>query len=75
VEILHFVTVWLHIGFSSDAGKGLPGSTYAVLVLLRMGAWAWVVWRIWSGAPPTRAAPVPRAPEPTLEEAEQPVRG
>jgi len=48
VEILHFVATWLHIGFGSDAGKGLPGETYALVILLRMAAWAWLLWQVWS---------------------------
>lgn len=48
VEIVHFEATWLHIGFGSDPGKGLPGSTYALAVLLRMAGWAWLVWQIWS---------------------------
>lgn len=47
-EILHFEATWLHIGFGSDPGKGLPGATYSLTILLRMAAWAWVVWQIWS---------------------------
>lgn len=46
-EIIHFEAVWLHIGFGSDAGKGLPPRTYALVVLLRMAAWVWVCWRVW----------------------------
>lgn len=61
-EIVHFEATWLHIGFSSDAGKGLPGETYALAILLRMAGWAWVVWQIWQS--PTRKAPEPStAPE------------
>lgn len=54
-EIVHFEATWLHIGFSSDAGKGLPGEAYALAILLRMAGWSWVVWQIWQG--PTRQAP------------------
>jgi len=48
-ECLHFVAVWLHIGFGSDAGKGLPGDTYSLTIAVRFAALAWLVWRIWSG--------------------------
>ncbi|MCK0113496.1 glycosyltransferase 87 family protein [Ornithinimicrobium sp. F0845] len=46
-EIIHFEATWLHIGFGSDPGKGLPASTYSLAILIRMAGWAWVVWRIW----------------------------
>jgi hypothetical protein len=60
-ELVHFVTVWLHIGFGSDPGKGLPGDTYALFVLLRMAGWAWVVWQVW-WAVPRRVPEAPGAP-------------
>jgi hypothetical protein len=47
VETLHFVTTWLHIAFASDAGRGLPPETYALVVTLRAAAWAWVLWQVW----------------------------
>ncbi len=50
-EILHFVMVWLHIGFASDPGKGLPGSTYSLFILLRMAALAWVCYQVWESRP------------------------
>ncbi|NLG22411.1 MAG: DUF2029 domain-containing protein [Actinomycetales bacterium] len=46
-EIVHFEATWLHIGFGSDPGKGLPGSTYSLAILIRMAGWAWAVWSIW----------------------------
>lgn len=45
-EILHFVTVWLHIGFGSDPGRGLPGSTYSIAIVLRLVALAWLAYQI-----------------------------
>jgi hypothetical protein len=62
-ELAHFVTVWLHIGFASDPGKGLPGDTYALFVLLRMAGWAWAVWQV-STLEPARQ-PEPAAAEGT----------
>lgn len=62
-ELGHFVTVWLHIGFGSDPGKGLPGDSYALFVLLRTAGWAWVAWQTWSQAAPRPAGP----PEPDRE--------
>lgn len=49
-EIVHFEAVWLHIGFDSDPGRGLPGDAYSVAILLRVAAWAWVLWRVWDTA-------------------------
>lgn len=46
-EALHFLAVWLHIGFGSDAGKGLPPDAYALVVLVRAAGWAWVCWQVW----------------------------
>lgn len=42
-EAVHFVTVWMHIGFASDPGRGLAGEDYAAAVLLRAAALAWVL--------------------------------
>lgn len=55
-EILHFEMTWLHIGFGSDPGKGLPGSTYSLFILLRVAGWAWLVWQIWSSPARHRTA-------------------
>ncbi|MGC5585589.1 glycosyltransferase 87 family protein [Ornithinimicrobium sp. W1665] len=75
-ETLHFVATWLHIAFDSDPGRGLPPLAYAVVVLLRALAWAWLLWRIADerapfrtpppgGSPPAaRSAPVPAAGRP-----------
>lgn len=49
-ELVHFEAVWLHIGFDSDPGRGLPGDAYSVTILLRVAAWAWVLWRVWDTA-------------------------
>lgn len=48
VEILHFIAVWLHIGFSDDPGRGLPPEAYALAVLARACAWIYLGWRIWA---------------------------
>lgn len=45
-EVLHFEATWLYIGFGSDPGRGLPGDAYAVAVVLRLVAWAWVLCRV-----------------------------
>lgn len=53
-EVLHFLATWLYIAFGSDPGRGLPPEAYAVAVLLRAGAWGWLLWRIWATAPSRR---------------------
>lgn len=53
VEALHFLLTWLHIAFTSDPGRGFPPEGYAVVVVLRLGAWAWILWRVWSERAPT----------------------
>nr|WP_306270855.1 glycosyltransferase family 87 protein [Ornithinimicrobium sp. HY1793] len=58
-EIIHFEATWLHIGFGSDAGKGLPPETYGLAILLRLSAWAWVLGMVW--LTPSRGR---RPPEP-----------
>jgi hypothetical protein len=45
-EVVHFEATWLYIGFGSDPGRGLPGDAYAVAVVGRMLAWAWVLGRV-----------------------------
>lgn len=52
-EAGHFLATWLHIAFGSDPGRGLPPEAYAVAVLLRAGAWGWILWRIFRSAPVT----------------------
>lgn len=61
-EILHFEAVWLHIGFDSDPGRGLPGDAYSVTILLRVAAWAWVLWQVWDTAALGVADPPRRPP-------------
>ena len=70
-EMVHFEAVWLHIGFDSDPGRGLPGDAYSVTIVLRVAAWAWVLWRVWDTAgigvtAPSRPPPkaVDRVPVP-----------
>ncbi|SOC58412.1 glycosyltransferase family 87 protein [Ornithinimicrobium cerasi] len=62
LETLHFVMTWLHIAYSSDPGRGLPASTYSLVVVLRVAAWAWVLWRVAHERPPRRSAVPARAP-------------
>ncbi len=52
-EAVHFVTVWLHIGFASDPGRGLAGEDYAAAVVLRAVALAWVLVQAMRTAAPS----------------------
>lgn len=76
VEIVHFEATWLRIGFSSDAGKGLPSEAYGLAILLRMAGWAWVVWQIWDSPnwhrPERAIAPVERTGDPPPTGSESP---
>lgn len=47
-EAVHFLATWLHIAFGSDPARGLPPEAYAIVVLVRAGAWVWILWRVWS---------------------------
>lgn len=77
-EALHFLATWLHIAFGSDPGRGLPPETYALVVLLRAGAWGWILWRVW--ATPLRSPRAPAGQPPSSlprsseVEAESPIR-
>jgi hypothetical protein len=46
-EALHWGAVWLHIAAQSESNRGLPGSWYAVLLLVRLAAVLWVVRQTW----------------------------
>ncbi|WP_066639313.1 hypothetical protein [Serinicoccus hydrothermalis] len=54
-EGLAFLATWLHLAFASDPGRGLPGDAYALVLVLRAAAWAWILWRV--GTRPARVAP------------------
>ncbi|SDP52898.1 Uncharacterized membrane protein [Pedococcus dokdonensis] len=49
-EALHFVTVWLYVGGLSKPDRGLPPGWYAVFLVLRVAAVAYLVWRVWHTA-------------------------
>lgn len=71
-EIIHFEATWLHIGFGSDPGKGLPPETYGMAILLRLSGWAWVLGMVWmtperSGPTTTRTEPEPAQPAETVK--------
>lgn len=63
-EIIHFEATWLHIGFGSDPGKGLPPEAYGLAILLRLSGWAWVLGMIWMTPARARTGPVPGAAAP-----------
>jgi hypothetical protein len=42
-ELAYFVGVWLYIGASSDADKGLPAGAYLVLLLARAAGLIWLM--------------------------------
>ncbi len=54
-EIVHFEAAWLHIGFSADPGRGLPGDAYSIAIAARSMMWAWVLLRVWSMRPVSQA--------------------
>ncbi|GAB3117403.1 hypothetical protein GCM10027055_28860 [Janibacter alkaliphilus] len=58
VEAVHASALWLYIGYGTDADKGLPPAWYAVVVLARAFAWAFVMWSLWYT--PVDNPPVPR---------------
>jgi uncharacterized membrane protein len=43
-EAVYFVAVWLFIGATTNADRGLPGAWYATFSLLRAGGLGWLVW-------------------------------
>lgn len=60
-ETVHFVSIWLHLAFTSDPGRALPPEAYALAVLVRIAAWTWILWRIAQETPPeARRRRVPR---------------
>ncbi|MFX0539010.1 glycosyltransferase 87 family protein [Ornithinimicrobium sp. Y1847] len=79
-ETLHFVMTWLHIAFASDPGRGLPPETYALVVVLRMALWSWLLWRIANSTEDARpSAPVVDQPvgadEPQLDATDEVLAG
>ena len=63
VEAVHALALWMHIGAASDPDKGLPGPWYAVIVLVRVIAWGFLLWSIWY-------TPVDNPVDPTRPQAE-----
>ena len=57
-EILYFPMVWLYLGGLENADRGLPGAWYVLVLALRVGAIAYLVWRIVESA--RYGPPLPR---------------
>ncbi len=57
-EIVHFEAVWLHIGFTADPGRGLPGDAYSVAIAARAVMWSWVLLSVWTHRPLKTTQPV-----------------
>jgi hypothetical protein len=49
-ELGNFVAVWLYSGGLSRPDRGLPPAWYAMFVLVRLAAVAWLVWCTWRQA-------------------------
>jgi uncharacterized membrane protein len=49
-EALHFVMVWLYVGGLSKPDRGLPPGWYAVFLVIRVAAVAYLVWQVWRTA-------------------------
>lgn len=45
-EVLYFPAVWLYLAGLETPDRGLPGGWYAMFLLLRVGAIAYLVWRV-----------------------------
>lgn len=57
-EILYFPMVWLYLGGLENADRGLPGAWYVLVLALRVGAIAYLVWRVVENA--RYGPPLPR---------------
>lgn len=62
-EILYFGAVWLYLGGTADAERGLPASWFAAATLLRWVGWGWALVQVVRAGerPPTAAVVSPRA--------------
>ena len=47
VEALHAMALWLHIPAADAPARGLPGAWYAVMLVIRTGTWALLLWSLW----------------------------
>jgi hypothetical protein len=46
-EATYFVAVWLYIAGLSKPDRGLPPGLYAVMIMLRIAAWLFLLVRVW----------------------------
>jgi hypothetical protein len=49
-EAVHFVAVWLYVAGGSDPNRMIRPAWYAVILLARLGAIVYLVWRAWHQA-------------------------
>ena len=56
-EALHFVMVWLYVGGLSKPDRGLPPGWYAVFLVIRVAAVAYLVWQVWRTAAAREPSP------------------
>lgn len=63
VEVAYFVAVWLHIAATSAPDRGLPAGWFAVFLVARLVAWAWVLVDVWRRAASRPAALVVEHPD------------
>lgn len=47
VEALHATALWLHIPAADAPERALPGAWYAVILVVRTGGWALLLWSLW----------------------------
>lgn len=45
-EVLYFPMVWLYLGGLENPSRGLPAGWYAVFLVLRLAAMAYLAWRV-----------------------------
>lgn len=69
-EILHFVAVWLYLGYLADPGRGLPPEIYALAIMVRAAGWLYIGWRI--SVPSGQATPALHPPAPAPDDAPGP---
>lgn len=69
-EAVHFVAVWLYVAGGSDPNRMIRPAWYAVILLARLAAVVYLVWRAWAQAQDR----LPREADPEGEWPEDPDR-
>ena len=59
-ELTYFVAVWLYAPIGQDPNRALPAHVYALFVLARFAAIAWLARQVWRTAPRAAAVRVSR---------------